>query len=74
MIQAIEKVSDNKNREDLIKRRFNGLWPDFEKMIEEIPDRAPTEKHMRPQTEILRCYADYPKTNPARRFKTDAIR
>jgi len=53
VIQAIEKVSDNKNREDLIRRRFNGLWPDFEKMIGEIPDRAPTEKHMRPQTEIL---------------------
>lgn len=53
VIQAIEKVSENKNREDLIKRRFNGLWPDFEKMIEEIPDRAPTEKHMRPTTEIL---------------------
>lgn len=53
VIQAIEKVSDNKNREELIRRRFNGLWADFEKMIEEIPDRAPTEKHMRPQTEIL---------------------
>lgn len=53
VIQAIEKVSDNSNREDLIRRRFNGLWSDFEKMIEEIPDRAPTEKHMRPQTEIL---------------------
>lgn len=53
VIQAIEKVSENKNREELIRRRFNGLWPDFEKMIEEIPDRAPTEKHMRPQTEIL---------------------
>lgn len=53
VIQAIEKVSDNKNREELIRRRFNGLWPDFENMIGEIPDRAPTEKHMRPQTEIL---------------------
>lgn len=53
VIQAIEKVSENKNREELIKRRFNGLWADFEKMIKEIPDRAPTEKHMRPQTEIM---------------------
>ena len=53
VIQAIEKVTDKKDREDLIRRRFNGLWPDFEKLIEKIPDRAPTEKHMRPQTEIL---------------------
>jgi len=53
VIQAIEKVSDNKNREDLIRRRFNGLWPDFEKMVEEIPKRAPTEKHARQPSEIL---------------------
>ena len=39
--------------DDRVKQLFVALWPEFQKRLESIPDEAPTEKHMRPQHEIL---------------------
>ena len=35
------------------KQLFEALWPEFEKSLTVIPAEAPTERHMRPQHEIL---------------------
>ena len=58
VMQAIGNVSENKNQEDVIRRRSNGLLSEFKEMIEKLPDRAPmkkhmTKKHIRSETEIL---------------------
>jgi len=39
--------------DDRAKQLFAALWPEFENRLKSIPDEAPTEKHMRPQHEIL---------------------
>lgn len=39
--------------DDRAKQLFSALWPEFEKRLKAIPDEAPTERHMRPQHEIL---------------------
>jgi len=39
--------------DDRAKQLFSALWPEFENRLTTIPDQAPTEKHMRPQHEIL---------------------
>lgn len=54
IIQSINHATpDESIPEDRAKRRFAALWPDFENRLKSIPDQAPTEKHMRPQHEIL---------------------
>lgn len=39
--------------DDRARQLFAALWPEFESRLESIPERAPTQKHMRPQHEIL---------------------
>ena len=53
VIQGINNVSDNKTPDDRVKQLFSALWQEFEKSLEAIPDQQPSEKHMRPQHEIL---------------------
>lgn len=53
VIHSINQSSDQSVPEDRAKQLFTALWPEFEKQVESIPDEAPTEKHMRPQHEIM---------------------
>lgn len=51
--KAINKVADNKAAEDTINKLVPALWPQLEEKLTKIPDKNGSEKHMRPQTEIL---------------------
>jgi len=54
IIQSINHATpDEAIPDDRAKRRFAALWPDFENRLKSIPEEPPTEKHMRPQHEIL---------------------
>ena len=53
VIHSINQSADQSVPEDRAKQLFTALWPEFEKQVESIPDEAPTEKHMRPQHEII---------------------
>lgn len=53
VIQSLNSTKDQSILEARAKQLFEALWPEFEKQLESIPDEAPTEKHMRPQHEIL---------------------
>jgi hypothetical protein len=52
-IQSLNSTKDQSIPEARAKQLFEALWPEFEKQLASIPDEAPTEKHMRPQHEIL---------------------
>ncbi len=52
-VQAINNVAENKTSEEIITRSVPAMWATLESAIEAITDNAPTEKHMRPQHEIL---------------------
>ncbi len=51
--KAINAVSENKAADTVIGQLVPALWPGLEKKLDEIPDKEESEKHMRPQTEIL---------------------
>lgn len=53
VIQAINKVSEDKTPEDRARPLFTALWPQFSEALSAIPEQAPTEQHSRPHTEIL---------------------
>lgn len=53
VINSINQSADQAVPEDRARQLFGALWPEFEKQLDSIPDEAPTEKHMRPQHEIL---------------------
>lgn len=53
VIQSLNSGKDQSIPEARAKQLFEALWPEFEKLLESIPDEAPTAKHMRPQNEIL---------------------
>lgn len=53
VINSLNQSAEQGVPEDRAKQLFGALWPEFEKQLEEIPDEAPTEKHMRPQHEIM---------------------
>lgn len=53
IIQSINHATDTGIPDERAKQLFAALWLEFEKKLESIPDEAPTEKHMRPQHEIL---------------------
>jgi hypothetical protein len=52
-IQSLNSTKDQSIPEARAKQLFEALWPEFEKQLDSISDEAPTEKHMRPQHEIL---------------------
>ena len=51
--KAMNKVSDSKTSNDIVKQLVPALWGNLEESISRIPDAPSSDKHMRPQTEIL---------------------
>ena len=52
-LKAINEVSDAKTDEGTIEQLVPALWPKLQEKLDQIPDKEESEKHMRPQTEIL---------------------
>ncbi len=53
IVQSINNVSDTKTSEHIVEQVVPALWPRLREALESIPDTEPSEKHMRPQHEIL---------------------
>lgn len=53
VIKAINAVSENKASEATINQLVPALWAQLQQKIDDIPGKAPTGKHTRPQGEIL---------------------
>ena len=53
VLMSMNQATEEAVPEDRATQLFNALWPEFEKQLGAIPDEAPTEKHMRPQHEII---------------------
>jgi hypothetical protein len=53
VVKAINKVSGNKAADGIIAELVPALWPKLADSIAAIPNKVPTEKHLRPQHEIL---------------------
>jgi len=53
VINSVNQSAEQAVPEDRARQLFSALWPELEKQLQSIPDEAPTEKHMRPQHEIL---------------------
>lgn len=53
VVRSINKVSETKTSEQIIEQLVPALWPRLKEALEAIPDTEPSEKHMRPQHEIL---------------------
>jgi len=52
-LKAINAASDNKTGDATIEQLVPALWSQLQEKLDAIPARAETEKHMRPQTEIM---------------------
>ena len=52
-LKAINDVSDAKTDETTIEQLVPALWPQLQEKLDQIPDKVESEKHIRPQTEIL---------------------
>lgn len=52
-LKAINAASDNKTDDATIEKLVPALWSQLQDKLDAIPERAETEKHMRPQTEIM---------------------
>ena len=52
-INAINAVAENKAAEATIHQLVPALWPQLQQKLDEIPNKEPSDKLMRPQTEIL---------------------
>ncbi len=53
IVKSINKVSETKTPEQIVEQLVPALWPRLKEALEAIPDTEPSEKHMRPQHEIL---------------------
>lgn len=53
VVKAINKVADGQTSEQIVNRLVPQLWPSLQAELDKIPDTQPTDKHMRPQHEIL---------------------
>lgn len=53
VIRAINNVAENKASEEIVTQLVPAVWPKLEAAIDDIPSQEPSEKHMRPQGEIL---------------------
>jgi hypothetical protein len=53
VVKAINSVAENKAAEATIHQLVPALWPQLQHKLDDIPDKEPSDKHMRPQTEIL---------------------
>lgn len=53
IVKSINKVSETMTPEQIVEQLVPALWPRLKEALESIPDSEPSEKHMRPQHEIL---------------------
>ncbi|WP_421706396.1 toll/interleukin-1 receptor domain-containing protein [Alloalcanivorax xenomutans] len=53
VVKAINKVAEAKTSEQIVDQLVPALWPRLQETLEGIPDKESSEKHMRPQHEIL---------------------
>lgn len=53
VVHSLQASADQPVPEERAKQLFEALWPEFEKKLAEIPAKAPTERHVRPQHEVL---------------------
>lgn len=51
--KAINGVAESKAADATIEQLVPALWPQLQQKLDEIPEKQESEKHMRPQTEIL---------------------
>lgn len=52
-LKAINEVSDTKTSDGTIETLVPALWPQLQDKLNKIPEKEASEKHMRPQKEIL---------------------
>lgn len=52
-LKAVNSASDTKTEDATIERLVPALWSQLQEKIDAIPAKADSEKHMRPQTEIM---------------------
>lgn len=53
IVKAINKVAENKTSDQIVDQLVPALWPRLQENLANIPDSESSEKHMRPQHEIL---------------------
>ena len=53
VVRSINKVADKKATEAIVDQLVPSLWPKLQESMESIPETEPSERHMRPQHEIL---------------------
>lgn len=53
VVKAINNVADNKASNDIVAQLVPTLWPKLQAALENIPNKEPSGRHMRPQHEIL---------------------
>ncbi len=53
VVKSINNVSETKTSDQIVEQLVPALWPRLQEALESIPDSEPSEKHMRPQHEIL---------------------
>ena len=53
VVKSINKISATKTSDTIVDQLLPALWPTLKESIAAIPNTAPSEKHMRPNHEIL---------------------
>ncbi len=53
VVHSINSAAESPISAEMERNLFNALWPNFESRLAAIPTEAPSEKHMRPQHEIM---------------------
>jgi hypothetical protein len=53
VVKAINKVADGQTSEQIVNRLVPQLWSSLQAELDKIPDTQPSDKHMRPQHEIM---------------------
>ena len=53
VVRSINKISATKTSDTIVDQLLPALWPTLKESIAAIPNTAPSEKHMRPNHEIL---------------------
>jgi hypothetical protein len=53
IILSINQVAEKRDSDERVREMVDALWPKFEELVADIPDDAPSAKHIRPQHEVL---------------------
>lgn len=53
VVKSINKISATKTSDTIVDQLLPALWPTLQETIAAIPNTAPSDKHMRPNHEIL---------------------